>query len=352
MPRRRRGHAEKPPAYVIWHVQPTRRSRPSLKLPLSTPNLRTAAMSLKRGRSPPPPTDSVHRSAPITDRQSVFVAHFSPTLSAKALQAHPDFRTASHRIAAWRKPTAQRSLLGSARVLDAGHDDDGEKYAGKRLARVLDGMGVEGAVCVARWYGGVMLGPVRFEHIENCARQAIRDWRAATTSAADGAKRVKVEGPAEARSKEGLEKVLAERDNSIEVLRGLLADKKRVVGREHGAAVKQPATPKKPMNYKAMPVQALVKLEKARDATIAFILKELDKIEDEILKAMGDEDPDESDKTPVPETADEDRQDEGKAKSMDDDTPKEVEVPGGENSSEHINRSKADGDSQAKMDAG
>ncbi|EKG17543.1 Impact [Macrophomina phaseolina MS6] len=271
-------------------------------------------MSRKRARSPsnaPSPATAssshIYRSAPISDRQSIFVAHFSPTLSAAALQAHPDFRTATHRIAAWRKPTAQRSLLGpSARVLQSGHDDDGETFAGRRLARVLEAMGVQGAVCVARWYGGVMLGPVRFEHIEGCAREAVRAWRAATTTTtttttttaaaaeADGggAKKAKVGEEVDGRSKAELEKVLVERDGSIEVLRGLLAEKKRVVGAVEGAAAGEvkPMTPKTPTNYKAMPVQALVKLEKARDATIAFILKELDKIEDEIVKAMDDGD--------------------------------------------------------------
>ncbi|KAK0609041.1 Protein IMPACT, partial [Lasiodiplodia hormozganensis] len=179
---------------------------------------------------------TIYRSAPLTDRRSTFLAFFAPgtTLSARALQAHPDFRSATHRIAAWRRPSAQRKLSllpaskssssSSSNVVESGHDDDGESHAGKRLARVLEAMGVDaGAVVVARWYGGVMLGPARFAHIENVAREAVREWRRAVV--AEGVERRVVE---EGRKKEGLVRVLGERDGSIEVLRGLLAEKKRV----------------------------------------------------------------------------------------------------------------------------
>ncbi|KAB2576062.1 Protein IMPACT, partial [Lasiodiplodia theobromae] len=227
-------------------------------------------MSLKRGAPPPddaaanPPRPSkttklhnaaaadnqqqeptIYRSAPLTDRRSTFLAFFAPgtALSARALQAHPDFRSATHRIAAWRRPSAQRKLsllpankssfsstnnrgsgAESNSVVESGHDDDGESHAGKRLARVLEAMGVDaGAVVVARWYGGVMLGPARFAHIENVAREAVREWRRAVV--AEGVERRVVE---EGRKKEGLVRVLGERDGSIEVLRGLLAEKRGV----------------------------------------------------------------------------------------------------------------------------
>ncbi|OMP88483.1 IMPACT family member [Diplodia seriata] len=127
----------------------------------------------------------IYRSAPLTDRASTFTAAFSPTLPARTLQAHPDFAGATHRIAAWRRPTAQRKLFASSsasassvgRVTETGFDDDGEQYAGKRLAKVLEAMGVgEGAVVVARWYGGVLLGPVRFAHVERVARHPSSAW--------------------------------------------------------------------------------------------------------------------------------------------------------------------------------
>ncbi|KAF9640039.1 Impact [Lasiodiplodia theobromae] len=278
-------------------------ARPSKTTKLHDNNATATTEQPQQQQQHEPPT--IYRSAPLTDRRSTFLAFFAPgtALSARALQAHPDFRSATHRIAAWRRPSAQRklSLLPASKssfssstnnrgsgaesnsVVESGHDDDGESHAGKRLARVLEAMGVDaGAVVVARWYGGVMLGPARFAHIENVAREAVREWRRAVV--AEGVERRVVE---EGRKKEGLVRVLGERDGSIEVLRGLLAEKKRVAGGGEGEGV---VAQRKQMDYGKMPVQVLEKLEKARDATIAFILKELDAVEDEILKGMGEGD--------------------------------------------------------------
>ncbi|RKO86440.1 hypothetical protein BDK51DRAFT_4430, partial [Blyttiomyces helicus] len=60
-------------------------------------------------------------------------------------------------------------------VLESGSDDDGERWAGARVLRVLEEEGVvDGCAVVSRWWGGEMLGPVRFAHIENSARDAVR----------------------------------------------------------------------------------------------------------------------------------------------------------------------------------
>ena len=54
------------------------------------------------------------------------------------------------------------------------NDDDGETAAGRRLALLLDTMDVNQAmVIVSRWYGGIHLGPARFRHINNVARELI-----------------------------------------------------------------------------------------------------------------------------------------------------------------------------------
>ncbi|KAF2088706.1 ribosomal protein S5 domain 2-like protein [Saccharata proteae CBS 121410] len=254
-------------------------------------------MSAKRKRSSSPSASSpgisisdIYRSAPIEDRASIFIGHYSATLSAKALQALPELKSASHRIAAWRKPSSQRTVLPNAkRLLETGYDDDGEKYAGRKLEKVLEEMGLEGALVVARWYGGVMLGPVRFAHIENCAKQAIRLSKAAEAEAerAEAQKRLKVK---DEQSRDELEQILKERDQSIDILRGLLAEKTRAgPSSEHADAEKPPVTPKKPLNYGAMPLQALRKLETARDATIAFILKEIDKAEEKKQETTADD---------------------------------------------------------------
>lgn len=92
---------------------------------------------------------------------------------------------------------------------------------------------VEGTVIVARWFGGVMLGPVRFEHIRTAAREALWLWRRESEDREEGKKRVKREEE-DREEMERLVRELPERDHSIIVLRGLLA------GLSEGGAVHEP----------------------------------------------------------------------------------------------------------------
>ena len=237
-------------------------------------------MALKRERSPSAEVlTNIFRSEKIQHETSAFIGAFSPTLSAKALQNLPEFRTASHRIAAWRTPSKQKSLTPSTKVLyDLGHDDDGEKWAGSRLQHVLNDAGAEGVVVIARWYGGQNIGPIRFTHIETCAKQAIRSWKVADDAAKKehAAKKRRVE---EETSRKELEENLRERDLNIFVLRKLLADKKAKLEDTEPA----PPTPSKSLqDYSKMTMEALQRVDKARDATIAFILKQIDKLDEEL----------------------------------------------------------------------
>ncbi|KAB8801901.1 hypothetical protein FH972_026722 [Carpinus fangiana] len=216
----------------------------------------------------------VYLSPPIHDRSSTFVAAFSPVRSRRDLQSLPDFADASHRIAAWRVASKQRSIVPDGRKhYDTGHDDDGEAYAGKRAERVLEAMNVEGNLVVARWYGGVLLGPVRFTHIESCAKRAIIIYQETTRTAAEPQdseaehrKRTKLDQDTKARQAK-LSEVLAQRDESIASLRGLLAEK---MGKS--PAAQKPAT----ADYARMPLETLKRLEDARDRTISFLLKQID----------------------------------------------------------------------------
>ncbi|KAL8952533.1 MAG: hypothetical protein Q9222_001563 [Ikaeria aurantiellina] len=211
----------------------------------------------------------VYRSSPIEDRSSIFVAHFSPQRVAKDLQQDPDFATATHRIVAWRIQSSQRSL-NSQPIYDTGHDDDGERYGGKTLEKVLIAANVMGTVVVARWYGGVMLGPVRFDHIRKCALEAIAKWRAESERPS---KQIKIQD--EARRRESLTAVLKQRDQSIGILRDLLAQKKGSVASSQDSTRSHAKGP----NYETLPLSALEKLEQARDATIGWVLKEIEKVE-------------------------------------------------------------------------
>jgi len=247
-------------------------------------------MSTKRPRSPSPNTtdDDIYTSEPIIDRQSTFIAHYSPSLHAKSLQKLPDLATASHRMVAWRFPSTQRTITNSSQaprkqLFETGYDDDGEKGGGRTLEKLMESMQVTGSVMVARWYGGVMLGPVRFTHIETCAVNAVKSWKEE-----QAAKKRQVEqDKADEEDRMRLPEALEERDKSISVLRKLLEQKKarNLKGTQDGSVVAAtPPTPSKKMEYAAMPVESLRKLESARDRTIAFLLKQID-AQEELEKA-------------------------------------------------------------------
>ena len=251
-------------------------------------------MSQKRKRSPEQQSDqkgssAVFRSAPIEDRSSKFVGYFSPSLKPKDLQQLDEFASASHKMLAWRRESNQQAINGSTKYV-TDNDDDGEKYGGKKIEKVLQSMQVSGACVVARWYGGVLLGPVRFDHIENCAKEAVKKWQDSVIE--EGTKRLKAE--VDAHDKEVVVNVLAERDESITVLRTMAAEKEQAVKQAKAAEDDSAGLPvsdeSKPNalevrnspDYAAMPLEQLKKIEKARDATLSFLLKRIDKAEAEL----------------------------------------------------------------------
>ncbi len=59
-------------------------------------------------------------------------------------------------------------------ILKHDNNDDGENAAGSKLAYLLELRKEDGVlVVVTRWYGGIPLGPKRFHHIVNCARELL-----------------------------------------------------------------------------------------------------------------------------------------------------------------------------------
>lgn len=244
-------------------------------------------MAGKRSRPESSPLlPEVFHSAKIDEQTSSFIGAFSPNLSAVALQRLPEFRTATHRIAAWRKPSRQKSLTPCKPLFETSHDDDGESWAGGRLARVLNDTQVSGTVVVARWYGGQNIGPIRFTHIENCAKEAIWKWKVAASELEMEEARKKQRVDDEAKKTELVEE-LTQRDYSISALRKLLAEKKaKLSGSEEVA----PSTPQKVTDYGKMGLDVLKRLEKARDATISAILKQMDKLDEDLKLLDGLED--------------------------------------------------------------
>ncbi|CAM9808070.1 unnamed protein product [Sphacelaria rigidula] len=75
---------------------------------------------------------------------------------------------ATHNIVAWRIWDESRGV----QLHD--NDDDGENAAGSRLAHMLAITGAQNIlVVVSRWFGGIHLGPDRFKHINNAARELL-----------------------------------------------------------------------------------------------------------------------------------------------------------------------------------
>lgn len=116
---------------------------------------------VKSSRPPPAP---VATSQEIRDRGSTFVGNiFSATSPEEARRAvrhlkhviHSN-RPASHEIAAWRCMVLKAGKTGLGGPDDfevvSGYDDDGEKYAGGRVQKVMQAEGViDAVVVVSRW---------------------------------------------------------------------------------------------------------------------------------------------------------------------------------------------------------
>lgn len=119
-----------------------------------------------------------------------------------------------------------------------------------------------------------MLGPVRFDHIKQCAREAGSKYL--NSPEQQRVKKIRIDEDDEKRRKE-LIRILPERDQSISVLRGLLAEKQSTPSPSPNTETK--ASPAKVPDYMKLPLKPLENLERARDATIGWILAQIEKAE-------------------------------------------------------------------------
>lgn len=111
---------------------------------------------------------------PLTDRKSTFQAHLVPVLTKDDvrnalvyLKTNPKIARATHNIHAYR-------IHDGGRICIQDCDDDGEQQAGSRLMHLLEMMDARNVlIVVSRWYGGIHLGPDRFKHISNVAREIL-----------------------------------------------------------------------------------------------------------------------------------------------------------------------------------
>ncbi|XP_040613793.1 protein IMPACT isoform X3 [Mesocricetus auratus] len=119
-----------------------------------------------------PPID---HGVPITDRRSTFQAHVAPVSCFKQVEMvlaklyeNKKVASATHNVYAYRIFCEDKQTF----LQDC--EDDGETAAGGRLLHLMEILNVKNViVVVSRWYGGILLGPDRFKHINNCARNIL-----------------------------------------------------------------------------------------------------------------------------------------------------------------------------------
>lgn len=125
---------------------------------------------------------------PIVDRKSVFQAHACKVETVeqvgeviKWLLSNPKIAKATHNIWAYRlfkekncTTLSEGSFPIGYDIVSQDHNSDGETAAGSRLKHLLTITSAKNVfVMVSRWYGGIQLGPDRFRHINNAARQIL-----------------------------------------------------------------------------------------------------------------------------------------------------------------------------------
>ena len=111
----------------------------------------------------------------LEDRKSVFQGHTATVISLAEVKAVMEKLKRSSKIArATHNMFAYRIQGEKSSSLLQDCDDDGEDAAGGRMLHLLQLLDVKNVlVVVSRWYGGIHLGPDRFKHINNAARQAL-----------------------------------------------------------------------------------------------------------------------------------------------------------------------------------
>ncbi|KNC96968.1 uncharacterized protein SPPG_07788 [Spizellomyces punctatus DAOM BR117] len=248
---------------------------------------RTSHDALPATNTNPPPTIFV--SSSISDRKSTFVAHAAEVRSPQDLSrltqtitSSKATQNASHNIRAWRYLSLKPGKTGLEGPDDfgvvSGYDDDGEKWAGSKIAKILEQFQVvDVVVIVSRWYGGVLLGSARFRHIEQVTKEVLElgGWigRPRQVSPSPAQPVVTATGM----TLEKAEKLLRAKDSTVDHLR------QRLESAGSGPLTANPSLPSPTKGYSGLTLEKAERLIKARDSTIAHLRQRL--LEQEIANA-------------------------------------------------------------------
>ncbi|KAF8622063.1 hypothetical protein AX15_007213 [Amanita polypyramis BW_CC] len=116
----------------------------------------------------------MHVAEPIVDRKSVFVGRACHIADSNQVPHIISTLRSDKRIARAAHPTIWAYRFQVGNTLSQDNEDDGETAAGGRLAHLLQIMELDNVlVVVTRYFGGIHLGPDRFKHINNAARNAL-----------------------------------------------------------------------------------------------------------------------------------------------------------------------------------
>jgi putative IMPACT (imprinted ancient) family translation regulator len=126
----------------------------------------------------------------LIDRKSAFQGHVATVTSVAEAQAvleklyeNNKIKKATHNMWAYvikerKEKDKEKSSHDSVEVIRRENDDDGENEAGSRMAHLLHITGVTNImVVVSRWYGGILLGASRFQHINTVTREMVEEWK-------------------------------------------------------------------------------------------------------------------------------------------------------------------------------
>lgn len=112
---------------------------------------------------------------PVVDRKSTFKAYLATGVDSdekvqwarRNILGRKNVAKATHNMLAYR-------FVDADGISHADNDDDGEDGAGAKMAYVLSVLNADNClVIVARWYGGIKLGPDRFKHIAKCTQRIL-----------------------------------------------------------------------------------------------------------------------------------------------------------------------------------